>query len=109
MEDPLAATILWTGHEPSYEEHAALQAQLDALKASHAAATGYQNDVLGPARDWITDPDNPPSLEDLDAIKRRIEAEMPNAVQNHLPEANTELKDTGLSMNVALPSLGGKP
>lgn len=105
VSDDLAATILWTGLEPSFEDHTAQQAHLDALNARLTATRAYQADVLGAARDWMTDPDNPPSLEDLDAIEKRIETEMPSAVQQHLPEADTE----GLSMNVALPSLGGKP
>ncbi|MEM6625065.1 MAG: hypothetical protein AAF674_22840, partial [Pseudomonadota bacterium] len=106
VEDHLADTILWTGNEPSFEEMQAAKQRLDALQAQLDDVHGYQNDVLGPARDRITDPETPPSLDSLDDIEDGIRSKMPDAVRAQEPVATPEIaKGTDLSA-MAVPDLG---
>ncbi|WP_299867658.1 hypothetical protein [uncultured Roseobacter sp.] len=106
VEDHLAETILWTGNEPSFEDVLDAKGRLDDLQAALDAANGYQNNVLGPARDRITDPDNPPSLDDLDDIENDIQSKMPKVVQEHLPQAETAAPDVA-TQGIGLPKLDG--
>ncbi len=105
VEDYLVDTILWTGNEPSFEDVQATKDHLDGLQAALDAAHGYQNDVLGPARDRITDPDTPPSLADLDDIESDIQAQMPKLVQEHLPQTQAAAPEVA-TQSIGLPKLG---
>lgn len=106
VEDHLAETIIWTGNEPSFEEVQDAKARLDDLQAALDAANGYQNDVLGPARDRITDSDNPPSLDDLDDIENEIRSKMPKIVQEHIPQTEAAAPEIA-TQSIGLPKLGG--
>lgn len=106
VEDHLAETILWTGNEPSFEDVQDAKDRLDGLQAALDAANGYQNDVLGPARDSITDPDNPPTLDDLDDIENYIRSKMPKVVQEQIPQTETAAPEVAMQ-NIGLPKLGG--
>lgn len=108
VEDHLAETIIWTGKEPSFEDVQAAKDRLNGLQDALDAASGYQNDVLGPARDKITDPDDPPSLGDLDDIEDDILSQMLESVQRHMPAATDPAPDNSKSAEVALPPLGPK-
>lgn len=106
VEDHLADTILWTGNEPSFEEMQAAKQRLEDLQASLDEVYGYQNDVLGPARDRITDPDNPPSLDELDDLEDEIQKRMPAIVQEQM--AYTEVVEPdAATKSIGLPKLGG--
>ncbi|WP_299825329.1 hypothetical protein [uncultured Roseobacter sp.] len=106
VEDHLAETIIWTGNEPSFEDVQDAKARLDDLQAALDAAHGYQNDVLGPARDSITDPDNPPSLDDLDDIENDIRSKMPKVVHEHMPQTDAAAPEIA-TQSIGLPKLGG--
>ncbi len=106
VEDHLAETIIWTGNEPSFEEVQNAKVRLDDLQAALDAANGYQNDMLGPARDRISDPDNPPSLDDLNDIENDIQSKMPRVVQEHLSQTETAAPDVA-TQGIGLPKLGG--
>ncbi|MGC3939954.1 hypothetical protein ACOTTU_19280 [Roseobacter sp. EG26] len=106
IEDQLADTILWTGQEPSFEDVNAARDRIEGLQGQLDATNGYQNDVLGPARDKITDPDNPPSLGELDDIANDIQGEMPKSVRDQMPEADTTALEVQ-TQNIGLPKLGG--
>ena len=105
-ENHLADTIIWTGNEPSFEDIQDAKHRLDDLQAALDAANGYQNDVLGPARDRITDPDNPPSLDDLDDIENDIRSKMPKVVHEHMPQADAAAPEMA-TQSIGLPKLGG--
>ncbi|MEM6890781.1 MAG: hypothetical protein AAGA74_16215 [Pseudomonadota bacterium] len=109
VENHLAGTIIWTGHEPSFEDVQAAKDRIDGLQGQLDAANGYQNDVLGPARDRITDPENPPSLGELDDIQDSIQGSIPDAVKAHLPETVSTAAPDLNPLAVSLPDLGTKP
>lgn len=105
--DPVQGdTIIWSGNEPSFEEYRAAAEAIDVLEQGKRDVEGYQNDVLGPARDRVTDEDNPPSLEELDEIIKDIETAMPEIVQEHVPKADDVAPDVATS-SITLPKLGG--
>ena len=103
VPDHLVETILWTGNEPSYEDYSAQQDRLAELEEAHAEVERYRDDTLGPARDQITDEDNPPSLDDLDDIMDDIETSMPEIVREP-PATPSEAPDFETS-RIAIPTL----
>jgi len=103
---PDAATIFWSGDEPSFEEYQAQLDRLDRLQANRAAILAYQIDVLGNARDRLSDEDDPLTQEELDDILRDIEEAMPEPVQRQLaPEALVETTPTALPTADQVPKL----
>lgn len=102
VDDTLAATILWTGGEPSFAERRQAQERLDLLRAEQDTVTTYRDDVLGPAKDRLNDPDNPPSLEELDRILQNVADRMPDSVrdQQASPEeaADRSVKPTAITL-----------
>ncbi len=109
VEDHLADTILWTGNEPSFEDVNAAKTRIDGLQGQLDAANGYQNDVLGRARDRVTDTDNPPSEGELDGIQDNIQGSMPDVVKAQLPQPAPTVAPDQNPLTVALPDLGAKP
>ncbi|MEO1472704.1 MAG: hypothetical protein AAFS03_02010 [Pseudomonadota bacterium] len=109
VEDHLADTIIWRGDQPSYEHYVAARRQHETLVAARREVTDYQNDVLGPARDRLSDEEDPPSLDELEEILDRIETEMPAAVADNMPGAKNEAPEADRSKSVALPTLATKP
>lgn len=106
VEDDLAATILWRGNEPSYEGYRKRQNDLAAYLEQRSEVEDYLNNVLGPARDHLTDPDDPPSLRDLDDIEDSILQTMPSAVSSHMPGPVDQTVEVERSATVVLPKLG---
>ena len=104
--ETLAATILWDGNEPSYEDYVAARERLASLEDAQRSVERYQTDVLGAARERLDDEDNPPSLEGLDAILGDIEARMPDQVRQQLPDAE-RVEPTARGVAVSMvPDLG---
>jgi hypothetical protein len=100
----LATHIEWKGHEPSWEDYlrqrdkaAGLQTQLDAWRH-------YQVDVLGGARERLSNPDDPPSKDELDEIMRDIKDKAPSALQ-HSPEAEPEAQLSAPVASAAIPTI----
>ncbi|MDX8353980.1 hypothetical protein [Cognatiyoonia sp. IB215182] len=106
VEDYLVDTIIWTGDEPSFEDLQSAKTQLDGLQAALDDVQGYQYDILGPARDEISDPDDPPSLSDLDDIENAIQSQMPKAVQEQMPQTSAATPEVA-TQSIGLPKLGG--
>ncbi len=106
VEDHLVETILWTGSEPGFEDYVDARNRLNDIKDSQSEVERYRDDTLGSARDRLTDPDNPPSLDELDGIQDGFMAAMPDEVRNALPnEASPPQADL---TNVSIPDLGSK-
>lgn len=109
VDDVLAATIVWSGNEPSYEDYRRARDRLDALLKEKTQAEIYRDDVLGPARDKITDPENPPSLGELDGILDNIQSAMPDGVKSHMADAPAPPQPETDPFSIAIPTLGTKP
>ena len=105
VDDVLAATIIWRGDEPSYEEMTSAQARLQQLHALLEALRLYQADVLGPARDRLEDRDEPPTLEELDTILLAIEETMPSHSEASPDPVEPARRDAALTASIEVPSL----
>lgn len=105
VDDTLVATIIWTGHEPSFEAFTGARDQLAGLEADRDEVTDYQNDVLGPAHDRITDEHNPPSLSELDDILDQVEKSMPSAMLRELDHEQSDAAAPRRTSAIALPPL----
>lgn len=81
----VAEKIEWQGSEPSREVF--LQ-QLKSNQAHEKAIIDirlYQSDVLGTTREWMANPDKPPSMEDIQEKFDEIELRMPDSVRAEIP------------------------
>lgn len=105
IDDTLAATIIWSGTEPSFEALTGSQTTLADAEAAQESVLIYQNDVLGPAQDQMADPDSPPSLEELDQILEQIETEMPAHVRAEITTSSPPEPDTAKTADIKLPKL----
>lgn len=105
VQEDLAATVLWTGDEPSFEEYVAQRTALEFLEQQRDETQGYQNDVLGDARHRLSDEDDPPTLDELNSINTRIETHMPDAVREALPADQPDHAPAPVSAS-PVPTLG---
>ena len=108
VDDVLAGTVVWTWNEPSYEAYRDQQRQLSDLREELGDVERYRQ-KLGSARDRLTDEDNPPTLDELDDIRRDIEDNAPGRVFDHMRELEApEVSHTETSA-MAIPKLPIKP
>ncbi len=75
-----AAAIEWREDAPSHEEYLALRERLDRLEGQRQDVEAYRRDVLRPARERLENRDNPPDLEELEEIERRLDEVKPPEV-----------------------------
>ncbi|MEM9840552.1 MAG: hypothetical protein AAF830_15545 [Pseudomonadota bacterium] len=109
IDDTLTATIIWTGNEPSFEAFTAARDHLAGLETDRDEVTDYQNKVLGPAHDRITDEHDPPSLDELDDILKNIDAKMPDVLRQN-QTASTDPSPAQIDpTRIALPDLKQSP
>lgn len=94
--------VVWKDGAASYEDYLRQKQTIEDAKARIHDIEDYLYKVLGPARGRLTDPDNPPSKDDLDRIKDDILSKAPKnlALEDNdvayddlnSPTANSELK-----------------
>ncbi|MEP3785591.1 MULTISPECIES: hypothetical protein [Paracoccaceae] len=100
-----AASIVWTGNEPSFEEYSAATLRLSDLEASRRDVERYETDVLGDARDKLSDQDNAQSLGELDAMIKRIQISNPIALSLETESANSVSVALETTASITLPSI----
>ena len=76
-------TIAWPEGAPSYETYLEHKGALDHAQKTIEDIRAYQVDVLGAARDELTDPNKPASRERIKEIQQDMETEMPDVVHDH--------------------------
>lgn len=109
VEDNIAETIVWSGAEPSFEEYRAGSDRLAVLETDRRTVERYETNVLGDARDRLSDETNPTSLEGLDDITDGINDQMPELMKQGFAAAKDATPSLMRDTAVALPILGGKP
>jgi len=98
--------IVWREGTPSYEDYIKQRQTVDDLIIQLDSLRTYQVDVLGAARDKVTDPDNPPSMDDLDQIEDDIRGKAPEVIRKQIePETTPSSPDNGQSFDVDIPKL----
>lgn len=101
-----AEAIVWRDNAPSYEElQAKRQGVIDAQSQIDALLL-YQTDTLGAARDRLEDEGNPPSAEELEAIRKDILDRAPPAVKAVIqPESSPPKVTASTSADIDVPTL----
>lgn len=105
IDDTLAATIIWTGHEPSFEEMQAAADALATLQAQQDELDAFQNNVLGPAQNQMSDQDDPPTLEELDQILTDIDQFMPDRVRFEQESPQPTPAQPATTPKISIPTL----
>ncbi|AZV79058.1 hypothetical protein EBB79_15050 [Parasedimentitalea marina] len=106
VEGYLADTIQWTGLEPSFEDYTQKISERDDLLATQIEVQIYETDVLGAALDKLTDPDDPPTLNELDQILDNSNNAMPDAVRRHMADVSGEIGPRTSLDSSMIPQLG---
>lgn len=105
VEDTLAATIIWTGHEASFEVMQAAADALATLQAQQDELNAFQNNVLGPAQNQMSDQDDPPTLEELDQILTDIDQLMPDRVRFEQESPQQTPAQPATTPKISIPTL----
>lgn len=94
LSDENAQDIAFSDNAPSWEEYSAEKEAYDTAARQKQEVEDYQRNVLNPATERMENADDPPSMEELEELERRLETEMPDVVR-------TELHDKELSTQIA--------
>lgn len=79
-----AEHIEWKSDAPDHETYLARKHELEEAQRREEEIRLYQTDVLGGARHKLEDQDEPPSIEELERIKREIAEHMPRMVNSEI-------------------------
>lgn len=99
VEPDVAAGIQWPDGAASYEDYLNAKKRIEDLET-------YLYDILGPARDKMDDPKNPPSRNDLRGIEGDLLAKPPPEVADEIspPKAET-IEGNEKTFHVDMPAL----
>lgn len=81
LSESEAANIHIPEHASSWENYSTEKAENDHLKNDKADIEDYQHNVLAPMRDRMNDKDDPPSMDELKDMQKKIERDMPSSVR----------------------------
>lgn len=84
VDQATADKVEWRGSEPNNETYLKQKKQVQDFKASIHEVRVYQTDVLGKAREDLTDRNNPKSIDEVKAIKERIAEQAPSLFQSKI-------------------------
>lgn len=105
VEEKIADQIEWQGSEPSrelYKQH--LSNVKDANDSVHTIRV-FQTEV-GAVRERFTDPDNPPSPEDIQDTFKALKERTPDAIRPELPnKVESPSMNIDQSLDVTVPNL----
>lgn len=86
LTDEERSQVEWKEGAPTYDEYRDRQRDAEKARSEIEELQRYQTDVLGHARDRMTDDDNPPSKDDLERFQQDIEDHAPKVVKDAFPE-----------------------
>ena len=100
-------SVVWRDGAIGYEEYLARKKALDDAQQTVDAIRRYQTDVLGHARDRLSDEDNPPTMDELRDIQQAIRA-APQAVKDAMPSPEQGDLDAARTstLDAKLPPIG---
>lgn len=98
-------TIAWPPGAPGYEDVLARKQALEEARERLDEILHYQIGVLGEIRDRLTDPDNPPTPEELEDMLKRLEEEMPESVREEAPAQVTSRGAPPVDLGLNVPKL----
>lgn len=98
--------VVWKDGAPSWENYLNGKQAADDARSRIKDIEDYVYNVLGPSRDKMTDPNNPPSKDDMEDIDRKIRDKAPKAVAEIItPDADISAYDLAPSISGALPKI----
>ena len=101
-----ADSIVWPEDALDYETFLARKEALEQAQQTIEDIRAYQVDVLGNARDRLTDPNDPPSKDDLRQIQRDIEEKNPAAQRTeHAVEPAADAEPPAPSSDTVIPPI----
>jgi hypothetical protein len=115
VDGAIAASIEWSGLEPSQETYLQQQksvhdlgTSLEEVENSILEIRVYQTDVLGNVRAELSNPDHSGRVKDVEAAKDRVLDRMPESLRSEYRMDSVEPEVTTTStFSVAEPNLGG--
>ncbi|WP_152610683.1 hypothetical protein [Ruegeria sp. ANG-R] len=105
LTDIDADAVDWPHGASSYEEFKRQSEAVDTAQKNVDAILHYQVNVLGAARDRMSDADDPPSKEELQDIQDAIREQMPPQVRAEFEGANIETPAFSSNTNFDIPTL----
>ena len=104
-----ADSVVWKDDAPSYEEFQKRKQAVEDARLRIEELRRFQDEVLGPARERLHDPDNPPSPDEIEQIRDDVQNgldEIVNTKANRLSDANHEGTPPQSSSNIFVRDLG---
>ncbi|QPH54748.1 hypothetical protein [Pontivivens ytuae] len=96
LEDISADAVSWPDGAPRYESFEAVRDASETAQAAYDRILHYQVDVLGHARDRLSDEGNPPDLEELEEINRVIREDMPPSIGREMAAFEADVPETAM-------------
>ena len=100
IEPEIAAGILWPEDAPTYQDYRSARQRIDDLRT-------YQVDVLGHARERLSDEKNPALMDEMEEINRDIQEGLDEVVNVEPGAARVEHGPYSAAADIGLPKLGG--
>ena len=100
-----AAGIEWRGDEPAYEQFLEKSESVTDRLTSLEVLQGYRVDTLGGIRDRMDDPENPPSVDEVERFKRDIEEHAPPEVRTEMREKQAVIPTQTVTTNLDVPKI----
>ena len=82
VSDDAAASVVWNGNEPTHAEYMERKRHAADVQNFVDDWRNYQTSVLGAARNQLSDPNNPPSREELEEVRQKITEQRPQTQIN---------------------------
>lgn len=98
--------IQWRDGAISHEEFLARKKALEEAEQAHTALLRYQTNVLGAARDRLSDQHDPPDMDELRDIQQQIDAHMPTQVQPLIQPVPQQESGPVLGPQTLVPDIG---
>ncbi|MEO1243780.1 MAG: hypothetical protein AAFX54_17870 [Pseudomonadota bacterium] len=100
VDTDLAAEIKWPPEAPTYQEYLEEREQIDALRR-------YQVEVLGDARDRLSDENNPLEKDELEQMQQDIQSGLDKTAAKEIEATPAPKQDYESTADIGLPKLGG--
>ncbi|MEL6369170.1 MAG: hypothetical protein AAFR03_00495 [Pseudomonadota bacterium] len=85
VPDLEAQSIEWRDGAVTFERYRKMKRDVDEAELRLLELRRYQVDVLGPARERLTDPEDPPDFDEIDDILQEIRKGAPEEVTSRIP------------------------
>ncbi|MEO1324941.1 MAG: hypothetical protein AAFV59_18265 [Pseudomonadota bacterium] len=102
---PDVAAVQWPENAPDWRDYRTAQDRHEELDREHNDVLQYETDVLGTARDRMSDRDNPPSMDELESIQSDIASHMPARAMAQLDTSDSPSIERGSIDAMKVPEL----